>query len=73
MNPKKDQIEDRLGRVFTPVSLIQEIYTHLTPYLRPNLKVYEPGVGDHRFFNHYHLPCTYEGCEIEPMTKIEPI
>ena len=72
---KMNQIEDRLGRVFTPVSLIQEIYTHLTPYLRPNLKVYEPGVGDHRFFNHYPLPCTYEGCEIEPMvlmTNIEP-
>lgn len=69
---KMNQIEDRLGRVFTPVSLIQEIYTHLSPYLRPNLKVYEPGVGDHRFFNHYPLSCTYEGCEIEPMTKIEP-
>lgn len=69
-------LEDRLGRVFTPVSLIQEIYTHLTPYLKPHLKVYEPGVGDHRFFKHYPLPCSYEGCEIEPivpMTKIEPI
>jgi len=63
------QINDRLGRVFTPVSLIQEIYTHLTPYLRPNLRVYEPGVGDHRFFKHYPMPCRYEGCELEP---IEP-
>jgi len=65
----KVEDQDRLGRVFTPVPLIQEIYTHLTPYLRPHLNVYEPGVGDHRFFKHYPLPCTYEGCEIEP---IEP-
>lgn len=65
MNPIK--LEDRLGRVFTPVSLIQEIYAHLTPYLKPHLNVYEPGVGDHRFFQHYPLPCTYEGCEIEPI------
>jgi len=59
--------EDRLGRVFTPIPLIQEIYTHLTPYLKPHLKVYEPGVGDHRFFKHYPLPCTYDGSEIEPI------
>jgi hypothetical protein len=65
MNPIK--LEDRLGRVFTPVSLIQEIYAHLTPYLKPHMKVYEPGVGDHRFFKHYPLPCTYEGSEIEPI------
>jgi len=59
---------DRLGRVPTPVCLIQEMYSLLTPYLRPHLCVYEPGVGDHRFFAHYPFPCTYEGCEIEPDT-----
>ena len=59
-------MEDRLGRVPTPLCLIQEMYTLLTPYLRPNMRVYEPGVGDHRFYKHYPLPCTYEGCEIEP-------
>jgi hypothetical protein len=52
------------------VSLIKEIYSHLAPYLRPHLKVYEPGVGDHRFFKHYPLPCLYEGCEIEPLTSV---
>jgi len=59
-------MEDRLGRVPTPLCLIHEMYTLLSPYLRPGLRVYEPGVGDHRFFAHYPLPCTYEGCEIEP-------
>jgi len=59
--------KDRLGRVFTPVSLIQEIYAHLKPYLIPHMRVYEPGVGDHRFFKNYPLPCIYEGCEIEPI------
>jgi hypothetical protein len=59
-------MEDRLGRVPTPLSLIHEMYSILTPYLRPHLRVYEPGVGDNRFFRHFPLPCTYEGCEIEP-------
>ena len=59
-------MEDRLGRVPTPLCLIHEMYTLLSPYLRPDLHVYEPGVGDHRFFTQYPLPCTYEGCEIEP-------
>ena len=61
-------MEDRLGRVPTPLCLIHEMYTLLSPYLRNHLHVYEPGVGDHRFFTHYPLPCTYDGCEIEPMT-----
>jgi len=60
-------MEDRLGRVPTPLCLIHEMYTLLSPYLRPHMCVYEPGVGDHRFFTHYPLPCTYEGCEIEPV------
>lgn len=64
---KSVEDQDRLGRVFTPVSLIQEIYTHLKPYLKSGFRVYEPGVGDHRFFENYPLPCTYEGCEIEPI------
>jgi len=62
--------EDRLGRVFTPIPLIQEIYQHL--FLRPNLRVYEPGVGDLRFKTHYPLPCVYEGCDIEPIVPIVP-
>lgn len=61
-------MEDRLGRVPTPLCLIQEIYTLLSPYLRPGLHIYEPGVGDNRFFKHYPLPCTYSGCEIEAGT-----
>jgi hypothetical protein len=64
--------EDRLGRVFTPVPLIHEIYQHLAPYLRPHLRIYEPGVGDLRFLTHYPLPCVYEGCEIEPISQIVP-
>jgi len=59
-------MEDRLGRVPTPLCLIHEMYSILIPYLRPHLRVYEPGVGDNRFFRHFPLPCTYEGCEIEP-------
>jgi hypothetical protein len=34
------------------------------------MRVYEPGVGDHRFFAHYPLPCVYEGCEIEPAQEL---
>lgn len=68
---KQVKTEDRLGRVFTPPSLIQEIYSCLKPFLTPNMRVYEPGVGDNRFFQHYPLPCVYEGCEIEPIQ--EPI
>ena len=73
MDPKVtlSSTEDRLGRVFTPVPLIQEIYGHL--FLRPNLRVYEPGVGDLRFKTHYPLPCVYEGCDIEPTEQIEGI
>jgi hypothetical protein len=61
-------MEDRLGRVPTPLCLIKEIYTLLAPYLRHGLRVYEPGVGDNRFFANYPLPCNYEGCEIEAGT-----
>lgn len=60
------QMEDRLGRVPTPPCLLKEMYSVLMPYLRPNMRVYEPGVGDNRFFQHYPLPCQYDGCEIEP-------
>ena len=66
-------MEDRLGRVPTPECLLTELYSLLTPYLRPGLQVYEPGVGDHRFFKHYPLPCNYHGCEIEPIDMNENI
>ncbi len=62
----RNKMEDRLGRVPTPIGLIQEIYSLLAPYLRKDMHVYEPGVGDHRFYKHFPMPCTYEGCEIEP-------
>lgn len=61
-------LEDRLGRVYTPIPLIQEIYSYLN--LTPGLRVYEPGVGDNRFQKHYPVPCVYEGCELEP---VEPL
>lgn len=63
-------MEDRLGRVPTPPCLLAELYSVLKPYLRPHMRVYEPGVGDHRFFKHYPLPCDYHGCEIEPDTEL---
>jgi len=64
--------KDILGRVLTPLCLIQEIYGLLSPYLKPGLQVYEPGVGDNRFFEHYPLPCTYTGCELSPRTELPP-
>ncbi len=66
----KASTEDRLGRVFTPIPLIHEIYQHLAPYLCPHMRIYEPGVGDLRFRTHYPLPCVYEGCDIEPIPKM---
>jgi hypothetical protein len=66
-------MEDRLGRVPTPPSLLAELYSVLTPYLRPHMRVYEPGVGDHRFFKQYPLPCDYHGCEIEPVDDFPQI
>ena len=62
--------KDVLGRVLTPLCLIQEIYGHLSPYLKPGLKVYEPGVGDNRFFENYPLPCSYSGCELSPRNNL---
>jgi len=59
-------VRDTLGRVFTPPILIQELYAQLIPFLRPGMRVYEPGVGDMRFHAAYPLPCTYSGCEISP-------
>jgi hypothetical protein len=70
---KKDKnVKDKdiLGRVLTPLCLIQEIYGHLSPYLKPGLKVYEPGVGDNRFFENYPLPCSYSGCELSPRDNL---
>jgi hypothetical protein len=62
--------KDILGRVLTPLCLIQEIYGLLSPHLKPGLKVYEPGVGDNRFFENYPLPCSYSGCELSPRLNL---
>jgi len=62
--------KDILGRVLTPLCLIQEIYALLSPLLKPGLSVYEAGVGDNRFFQNYPLPCSYSGCELSPMTEL---
>jgi hypothetical protein len=64
--------KDILGRVLTPLCLIQEIYGLLSPYLKEGLHVYEPGVGDNRFFENYPLTCTYTGCELSPRTDLPP-
>ena len=58
---------DTLGRVFTPPVLLKELYAQLSPFLRPGMRVYEPGVGDMRFHAAYPLHCTYSGCEISPV------
>ncbi len=55
---ERDNVHDTLGRVFTPPVLVEELYARLTPFLRPGLRVYEPGVGDMRFHAAYPLPCT---------------
>ena len=62
--------KDVLGRVLTPLCLIQEIYALLTPFLKPGLSVYEAGVGDNRFCENYPLPCSYSGCELSPMGEL---
>ena len=67
---ERDNVRDTLGRVFTPPVLVEELYAQLTPFLRPGLRVYEPGVGDMRFHAAYPLPCTYSGCEISPMCDL---
>jgi len=57
---------DTLGQVYTPIKLIEEIYSYLTPFLKEDLNVYEPGAGDLRFYHHYPYSCNYTGCEIDP-------
>jgi len=69
-DPASDLVKDTLGRVFTPPALLQELYAQLSPFLRPGMRVYEPGVGDMRFHAAYPLPCTYSGCEISPLPCI---
>jgi hypothetical protein len=68
---KKKEDRDVYGKVESPLSLIQEMYSLLKP--EPGLKIYEPGVGTNLFRKHY--PTTYEsydGCEIHPTCELPP-
>ena len=47
---KKDR--DIYGKVESPISLVQEMYSLLS--LHPGLRVYEPGVGTEVFRKYYH-------------------
>lgn len=69
---KKDKGKDRdiYGKVESPISLVQEMYSLLS--LPPGLRVYEPGVGTEVFRKYYPTECTYSGCEIKPTAELSP-
>lgn len=68
---KKNNDRDVFGKVETPVDLIKEIYSLLSP--QENLRIYEPGVGTNLFMKHYPITYqSYSGCEIKPTCDLPP-
>lgn len=66
---KKDR--DVYGKVESPLSLIQEMYSLLKP--DSGLRVYEPGVGTNLFRDNYPSDYkSYSGCEIHPTCELPP-
>jgi len=59
---------DPNGEVHSPVHLVEEIYGHLSPYLKPytHIDLYEPGIGPGIFQQLYPFrdKTTYNGCDI---------